>query len=402
MKGAHPFGYPTSERQHRLIRAWRELGTLSQNTPRTRMFRKLWFAFLERMCRLPVLALCLQRFDAFIFIFGQTITNTGLELRLLKALNKRVIFLYLGSDARPPYMDGAAFPAGRAVDPARLRQAARKIKRRLRRQERYADVCVNSPAAGQFHEKRFINWFSLGFPKCLAPPARPIGDQTSPPRVRILHSPSHPVAKGTPVIRRILQRLSAKGHPIELIQIQGLPNAAVLHELAQCDLVVDQLYADTPMAGFATEAAHCGKPAVVGGYLAPAVHACLQGAALPPSRFVHPDQFEAALEALVVDATARRQLGLQARAFVQTHWAPEAVARRFLSLIEKDIPGHWWVDPRRIRYVHGVGCAEAHVRQLVSGLVRRFGPGALEIDDKPELLDSLLKLAQGDGEPACC
>lgn len=401
LKGVHPFGYQMAVRQNWLLSTWCRLGTLSQNTPRSRVVRKSILAFLERLFSLPVLVFCLHRFDVFIFIFGQTITNTEFELRLLKAFNKRVIFVYLGSDARPPYIDGAALPAGRTVDPGRVRHAARKIKRRLTRQEHYADVCINSPTTGQFHEKRFINWFAMGFPKNVVPLPYGAESPVSNQRIRILHSPSNPMAKGTPAIRQILQRLIAKGHPIEFVQIEGMSNSIVLKELARCDLVVDQLYSDTPMAGFAAEAAHFGKPAVVGGYFAPVMHTWIRAPETPPSCFVHPGQMEAAIEALVVDARARRQLGQRARCFVQTQWSSEAVARRFLRLIENDIPSEWWVDPRQIRYVHGVGCPGDHARQLVTGLVRRFGPCALEISDKPELLDRFLKFALGDGEKAC-
>ena len=42
----------------------------------------------------------------------------------------------------------------------------------------------------------------------------------------------------------------------------------VLEKMAMSDIVVDQVYCDTPMAGFATEAAINGVPVVVGGYYA--------------------------------------------------------------------------------------------------------------------------------------
>lgn len=400
LKGVHPFGYQMAVRHNWLFSTWRRLGTLSQNIPRTRLVRKFIFAFLERLCSLPVLAFCLHRFDVFIFIFGQTITNTEFEMRLLKAFNKRVIFVYLGSDARPPYINGAVFPAGRAVDPDKVRREVRKIKKRLAIQEHYADACINSPTTGHFHEKRFINWFAMGFPKNA--PLLPCATEFPHTHqcIRILHSPSNPMAKGTPTIQRIIQRLIAKGHPIELVQIKGMSNSVVLEELAYCEMVVDQLYSDTPMAGFATEAAHLGKPAVVGGYLAPVMNTYIRKHEIPPTCFVHPDEMEAAIEALVVDAHARRQLGQRAYSFVQTQWSSEAVARRFLRLIEKDIPSEWWVDPRQLRYVQGVGCPDSHTRQLISGLVQRFGPCALEISDKPELLDRFLMFAQEDGEAA--
>ena len=84
--------------------------------------------------------------------------------------------------------------------------------------------------------------------------------------IRILHSPSSPEVKGTYLIRQAINALKAKGYPIDYVEIMGKPNTVVIAELEKCDFIVDQLYSDTPMSGFATEAAFFGKTAVVGGY----------------------------------------------------------------------------------------------------------------------------------------
>ena len=47
-----------------------------------------------------------RRYDAFVFLYGETITNTGFELTLLRWLGKRTVVVFVGSDARPPYIDG--------------------------------------------------------------------------------------------------------------------------------------------------------------------------------------------------------------------------------------------------------------------------------------------------------
>ena len=51
-----------------------------------------------------------------------------------------------------------------------------------------------------------------------------------------------------------------------MLNWSGQPNSVVLEQLARCDFIIDQLYADFPMPGFATEAAWFGKPAVTAGY----------------------------------------------------------------------------------------------------------------------------------------
>jgi hypothetical protein len=63
----------------------------------------------------------------------------------------------------------------------------------------------------------------------------------------VLRNP-HPVLKGTASIRAMVERLSARGLAVELVTIEGRPNAEVMRAMRDSDLVVDQLYSDTPMA----------------------------------------------------------------------------------------------------------------------------------------------------------
>jgi hypothetical protein len=398
----HPFGYGKPGKRHWLPRIWVQIGALYSSITRKQIIRKILLALSLRLWSFMVLAWSLQRFDAFIFIFGQTITNTRLELWLMRVFGKRVIFLYLGSDARPPYINGTVFPDGCLVDAEKARSTAFRIKERLQLQEKYGSICINSPATAHFHEKPFINWFAIGLPKHVE--SYPLHEITQQPnqKVRILHSPSNPLAKGTPIILKAVSRLIQKGHPIELIKIEGMPNSRVIEELAHCDFVVDQLYSDTPLATFATEAAHFGKPAVVGGYFASVVHSYIQKENIPPSLFVHPDEIEKAIEKLIVDVKYRLELGQKAQTFVRTCWAPEEVARRFMRLIQDDIPDAWWFDPQGIRYVQGGGIPEAHARKIVHDMLVCCGKASLRLEDKPELEKAFLKFAGLDEKPTKC
>jgi hypothetical protein len=372
---------------------WSSLCVLEAGILNKKLFKKVIIAFALRLSRIMILAWCLHRFNAFIFLFGKTITNRRLELFLMKALGKRIIFLYLGSDSRPPFINGPKFSRGCPADLEMVKSVTGKIKRRLKLQERYGDVCINSPSSAQFHSKPFIDWFILGLPKRITNyPARKF-ERHPKQKVRILHSPSRPLMKGTPAILKAIDNLTAKGHPIEFVKIEGMPNSMVLDELARCDFVVDQLYSDTPLAAFATEAAHFGKPAVVGGYFAPVMTNYLKEGNIPPSLFVHPDEIEQAIEKLIIDVDYRLDLGRQAEHFVRTRWAPKEVARRFLHLIEGDIPKDWWFNPQDIRYVHGCGIPEIQACQIVCGLIDRFGKESLQVGDKPALEKAFLKFA---------
>lgn len=392
---AHPFKYEQASAPW-LLRMWQRLGAARAATRRENLLRKLLLVAAHDLWGWLVLARVLFRFDAFLFVYGQTITNSHFELWLLKKLGKKLIFIYVGSDSRPPYIDGGSFP-GEVTDaiprPEALLAVTRRCKRRLRLHETYGDYLVNSPATAHFHQRPYINWFAMGIPKTLALLLAEAAPRTA--SVRILHGPSNPLVKGSAIILAVIERLREKGYPIELVKIEGMPNERVLRELAQCDFVVDQLYSDTPLAAFATEAAFFAKPAVVGGYFASQVADYLAADDIPPSLFVPPEELEAAVERLIRDPALRRELGEKARQFVATRWSTRAVAERYWRLLNDDVPDHWWCDPRAVRYVEGCGMPRGRAQRLIGALVDRFGAQALQVSDKPELEAALVALAAG-------
>jgi hypothetical protein len=287
-------------------------------------------------------------------------------------------------------MDGAimATDAGRDVDDCIA--WARTSKARVRLLDRYADHIVENPASAQFHERPCINGLALGLPMRLHEPPAAKHAATAEGPIRILHSPSHPEAKGTPHIVAAVERLKARGHRIELVLITGRPNREVLQELAQCEFVVDQLYSDSPMAGFAAEAATFAKPAIVAGYAGDVIRRYLPAEALPPTLYCTPDEVESAIERFVTNPDVRKEFGRRAQSFVRNRWAARAVAERYLRLLDRDgPPSEWCFDPAGITYIYGSGLPAARVHALIRAVIERGGEESLAVSDKPVLLETL-------------
>ncbi len=381
LEAEHPFGYGSQAGGPRLLRWWSHSGTAARRLTWRRPFVKGLAAALHLLLAWPVLAWALARFDAFVFTYGRTITNTAFELWLLRRLRRPVVVFFVGSDARPPCINGAA----PGEDAARLARDTRRTKARVRRFERGGAVCINAPATAQFHEMPVVNWFAIGFPRDALAGEAVVPAPVSGGPLRAVHSPSHPVVKGTARIQAAVDALRARGVAIELVTLSGLDNAQVLAALRSCDLVLDQMYSDTPMAGLATEAAQLGKPALVGGYFAAGMPAALLGAAVPPTRFVVPEAFEAALEALAQDRATLAALGAQAQGFVATRWACDAVAGRVARLLAGERPAEWLFDPHAVQYLQGCGLPADAARVRVRRLLAHGGPAALRLGDKPAL-----------------
>ena len=394
----HPYEYAeATSHADRLVvlhRAFHRRRTTAED--RGRRLSSLWWAYLQKSCLLLLLIRAALACDAFIFSSDTTFFRYQ-DLRLLRLLRKRIVFVYTGSDHRPAYLNGAT--VGSLDDAAieRCAELSRRIKAKVSTVERYADVIVGHHLSAHFHERAIVPFLLVGFPasavvRSIAEPA----DAPASSAVRIVHAPSRPQHKGTAEIRRAIANLRARGRDIEFVELVDVPNRTVLDELARCDFVVDELYSDTRMAGLATEAASFGKPSVVGGYAYDEVleiDGVYPPRDFPPVEFCHPDRLEGAIERLITDVPYRLELGRRAREFVSSNWTPITVARRYLALIEKRVPHGWEFDPRTIRYCLGTGMSESVARAGVRRLIDSYGTDALCLADKPEMLAAFVAFA---------
>ena len=355
--------------------------------------RILWTCFFQNIISLFLFFWALFKFDAFIFGSNSTFFFF-LDLPILKLCGKKIIYVFHGSEARPVYLNGYVMKDDRKTTIWLGIVLARIQKLMIALIDRFADCSINIPPQAYFHTRPFVSWLMVGVPHHITA-AKPILDfsKRSDTSVRILHAPSKPGPKGTPVIRQAIQTLKEKGHQIDYVEITGRPNREVLEELERCDFVVDEIYSDTPMAVFATEAAFAGKPTIVGGYYARDIIKDVPVACIPPSLFCHPDDLERSIEKMVTDKTYREELGKKAFEFVRTHWSAKMVAARYMQLIKDDIPKEWFYDPYQIRYLHGCGLSEEKARRIIRGFITVAGPGALCLRDKPELVQLFIQFA---------
>lgn len=386
--GNHPFGYETVAHTSRVAALYDYIRTRRERTPRRQFVKKVWWMGVSAVATLPFFCWAVCTHDVFILVFSSSFFRKNLDLPVLKLLGKRVICaIYHGSDSRPPYLDGG-FTENNVLTDHQLARRSKAIKRQVARIEKYASVVIGAPLTSHFFTKPFINFFYLGLPQQTNIMSVPTQGKGGP--IRILHSPSNPASKGTVEVREAIRKLSDKGYELEFVEIVGQPNAVVIEELQRCDFVVDQVYSDTPMATFATEAALYNKPAVVGGYGWKLLSNCLSAESFPPSAICHPAALESTIERLIVDVPYRENLGFCAGMFVRKNWSQSIVATRYLHLVNNEIPDNWWFDPTQITYVQGYGSAEKNVQKVVARLIAASGTRALQCDHRPELETALV------------
>jgi hypothetical protein len=194
----------------------------------------------------------------------------------------------------------------------------------------------------------------------------------------------------------VIERLRAEGLPIDYVEITGVPHAEVLKRLAECDFVIDELYSDSPLAGFASEAAWFAKPAVVGGYGWEILRRLPSGEWIAPSGTCRPENLEETVRELVTDAARREELGTEAKRYVDGFLGRTAFVGRFEKVLRGEVPVGWLFDPRDVQYIHGGGQDESDLQRGLRHFVQRQGLEALCFDRRPDLLAQVETFLEGD------
>lgn len=345
--------------------------------------------FCVKLCALFT-ALC--KADACLFIGGKGLFNFPIDYYLLRLFGKRVVHMYVGTASRPRYLSAYAKKALDSNEGIANKFTAKLIKRtrrqqaRVRATSRAANYVIENPLCGHFQTRPFVNYFKVGMPIRMIGESPETQTETTTRKTRILHCPSRPEIKGTRRILgtltpEVLERLNA-----ELIVLTGVPHSRVLEEIQKSDFIIDQLYSDSPLAGFAAEAASHHRVPVVGGYGWEDVRQNLDNEDIPPAMLCKPKDLLSAVEELCNDTLKRRQLASRLNKFLsQGAWSGQAFASKLGRVLNNDVPDSWLVDPQTIRYKHGVGLSEDDTKGIIQKMTDLAGIGALQLRDKPEL-----------------
>lgn len=382
-----------------VIALYRRFGTMKRK--RTGLARFVGFAAMVLLK--PFIFIWAVLFhDVFIFSFFATFYNYH-ELRLLKLLGKKIVYVFLGSDARPAYLSGIEI-IHNAPDKSNIcsRQNLERIynltyKQSLRMQkvERFADFIINHPTTAQLNKKPFITLLASGFATMAGPHADTLPEKQNPTEIRIVHAPSLPEIKGSDKIREIVNKLKKTVPGVTLEELVKVPHEKVLETLAGCDFVIDEVYSDNPLGGLGVEAAMFSKPVISGGYYAKNIKADHPENRIPPSKFVLPEKiYDAALE-LATAPAYRQELGRRAHDFVMENWSPQKVGLRYCRMLEGSAPQHWFYNPLENKNINGYGINENELKNFLTAYMKLFSTKGLFADHNPELIEKILEFTEG-------
>jgi hypothetical protein len=329
----------------------------------------------------------LCRYDVFIFSANYSYLGGYVDRFILNLLNKTTVDIALGSEARPPYLNGGW--VGKST--RRIRFDTYIKKKKIEKKVKYTTYLVDTPTTSQFNTRPYIPFLYMGLPFHCVDSDEKANVSEKP---LILHAPSNPRIKGTNIIREVIQEIQSEGElEFEYKELQGMPHSEVLNQLKRCSFVINELYSDTLMAGLDTEAAWFGKPSIIGGYSFAMIEDSLSGVDVPPTYRIKPSRVELkkAVIYLLSNPDECKKIGAEAQLFVKHNWSSKTVAQKYVDLVSGKIDKKLFRDPYEDFDFHGCGVLAEDRQNMVGELVGKFGEKSLCLENKPKLKEKLLK-----------
>lgn len=354
------------------------------------------FKFIQKLLSILLLLYIAQKFNTVIVCSGSTLLRYY-DLKFLKSVGLKIINVSLGSDTRPPYLNGIYLDTNQFKNQSieHLLHRTSLVKSNITKLEEIVDVFINYPQHGHLNTKPFINGMYIGFPSKYIPKLESfLEKKTDNDSVLILHAPSRPSIKGSDIIRKIVDDLINEGLNIKLIEISNVSNQVVLDTIKQCDIIFDEIYSDVPLGGLGVEAAFFSKPVLVGGYYSKFINEETSKDMIPPSVYVEPDLLKDRLRELVVKPELRKNIGQKLHDFVVTKWSSVEVAMRYLQIINNNYDSNWIFDPGRSSYFHGYGLNEQNLKVRLLSILQLDGGAHNFLIDYPNLANSLVDFSK--------
>jgi hypothetical protein len=259
----------------------------------------------------------------------------------------------------------------------------------MKRIEAISHCVIAHPLTSQFLARRSVNLSCIGLP---VPQIHSSSMEKVSTSFKIVHAPSDRRAKGSDLIRAVVLDLGRSFPEIQYKELSGISNAEVLTELASADLLIDQLYSDTVLAGVGIEAASFGVATFVCGYGFEELRCHIDSNLLPPAFTSHPDNFRQTLAELLEDKDAIYALGVSAKNFVTSTWSIEQVSQRFLDVAIGHVKEEWTFNPSDVTYLCGSGLSMVDLQQIREAGVRRFGDSFIQIRSRHKLSQRFISL----------
>lgn len=271
-----------------------------------------------------------RRFELFHLHFRPIINNYSgdryepasfQDLAPIRQAGKRIVYHFRGSEIRVNAAFGALNPFAwdEAADPSGMSDALKHKLLETVRQN--ADlILVPDPELQSYVPEAQILQHAVELDEL------PFVGALRRERPRICHAPTRHGAKGTEAITQALDKLKREGLEFDFVVLEGLPQDELMKELAEADIVVDQIVIGW-YGALSVEAMALGKAVVA--YIRDDLVSELPEGVLVNA---NPGTIAARMRELIVDPQRRVELGKAARRYVETYHSAQVVAEKLSAI----------------------------------------------------------------------
>lgn len=263
------------------------------------------------------------KYDLFHFHAGGTFLPLNCDLPFLKALGKKMVMHYWGSEIRRKSIAERNNKFVRVKDPneegilAKIKRVAKYIDTAI-----VADYELHEYVCEHF-EKVVIIRQAIELQEYN--PAIPSMYKNKPV---IVHAPTHMGFKGTEYIIAAIDRLKRE-HDLEFCSVQEMTHQQAKGIYQDADIIVDQILGGAHGA-FAVEAMALGKPVLC--YIREDLIDTYPKEL--PIVSANPDTIYPQLKILIENPSLRHELGLKGREYVEKYHDSRQIARQLIELYE--------------------------------------------------------------------
>lgn len=187
------------------------------------------------------------------------------ELYYLKKWNKQIVWLFCGDDIRSPklykeyhteqkidtYVDYIGF-----YDKKYLSEAYELEKKKIAMlADKFADVVFSAEIDQISYMKKKVYFVSYMYDEEDLYYSQEKHQSTT---IKVLHAPSNPLFKGTPLVRAAIKKLKGEGYTFDYVELMNVSNDIVKKHLKDSQIVLNQFYSFIPgLFGIEAMGHHC-------------------------------------------------------------------------------------------------------------------------------------------------
>jgi hypothetical protein len=206
-----------------------------------------------------LLGYLLNKYDKFLYLgaagfISPYVDGREKEFKFIKKTNKKLVLYFLGSEIRSfKLLD--VFSRKNEMDVVTTYQmishagidsieneSARKQLGQVA--DKYADVIFNPSTDQMAYIKRDTYPCVYFLKDDLFKPNFNKFDQLN--EIIILHGPSSPIIKGTPLVRAVIKKLKAEGYKFKYVELVNVSHGSILKALSEAHIVLNEFYAFVP------------------------------------------------------------------------------------------------------------------------------------------------------------